>query len=329
MIAVYVSCATSGDIHVYRLEAAGVLAPVQRIAPGGRLMPMALSPDRRILYAARRSDPLQVLSLAIDPAAGTLAPLGAAPLPESMAYLATDRSGRWLLGASYGAHRVALSAIDGGVAGAARQVLPTGPHAHAIQADPANRFVYATSLGAGVITRYALDAEAGSLSDPRSFSPRPGASPRHFAFGAMGRFIYLLSELDASVDVLAVDPADGGLRTVQTIATLPPGFSGAPWASDLHLSPDGRRLVTSERRSSTLALFEVDPGSGWLRLISHARTESEPRGFAITPDGQHLIAAGQASHRIALHALGDGLPCLATLPTGREPNWVETRALDA
>ncbi len=328
MFSVYVTNADSGDLWVYRLDSAGALSPAQRMMVGGQVMPLALSPDRRFLYAARRSDPMEVLSFGVDADNGELSLLGEAALPHSMAYLSTDRTGRWLFSASYGGDLVAVAGIGpDGVAGASRQVVPTGPNAHAILVDPANRFVHATSLGGGVLAQFRFDAERGELTPSTVFRPRPGASPRHLAFGDGARFIYLLSELDARVDAIAYESRDGGLRTVQTVDSLPPGFDGVPWASDLHLTPDGRRLFTCERRSSTLAMFDVDPVSGQLALVGHTPTENEPRGFALTPDGRFLIAAGQASHRLAVYAVEDRLRLVDTVDTGRNPNWVEVVAL--
>ncbi len=311
----------------------GALRELQRLAVGGQVMPMALGPDRRFLYAARRSEPLEVLSFAIDPASGELALLGAAPLPHSMAYLATDRTGRWLFSASYGGNLVAVGLIDvHGVARSAQQVLPTPPHAHAIRAAPSNRHVFATSLGGGVVLQMRFDALTGALTagEPPNLAPHAGASPRHFVFSADARFVYLLNELDATLDVLALDAATGTLRTVQTLGTLPPGFSGEPWAADLHLTPDGRFLYSSERRSSTLAAFRVDPQDGTLALLGHAPTEVQPRSFAITPDAAFLIVAGQASNRLAVHAIDPGSgalrPC-GVFDTGEAPGWVEVLAL--
>jgi 6-phosphogluconolactonase len=297
-------------------------------------MPLALSPDQRLLYAARRSEPLEVLSFAIDPHSGELTALGTAPLPHSMANIATDRSGRWLFSASYGGHVIAVGAIDGdGVAQAAHQVLPTAPHAHAIQADPSNRFVFAPCLGGGHVMQLRFDAATGALTpnEPPLFVPHAGASPRHLVFDMAGRFAYLLNELDAMIDVLVVDPVTGTLSTVQTVASLPPGFAdGAPWAADIRLSPDGRFLYSSERRSSTLAAFGVDPASGELTPLGHAPTEAQPRGFAITPDGAFLIAAGQLSNRLSVHAIDARTGALtrrSSCAAGGNPNWLEIVAL--
>jgi len=70
-------------------------------------MPMAVSPDKRFLYAAARSKPYTVFVYAIDRETGGLKPLHSAPLAESMPYISLDHSGRFLLAASYGAHRYA------------------------------------------------------------------------------------------------------------------------------------------------------------------------------------------------------------------------------
>jgi len=335
MIAVYVSNAESGDISVLHLAPQrGALTPAQRVEIGGEVMPLALSPERGRLYAARRSEPREALSFKIDQGSGKLTRLGAAALPHSMAYIATDRSGRFLFSASYGGNQIAVSPIDGdGVVQAAQQILPTGPHAHAIQSDPSNRFVFATSLGGGVVMQWRLDATSGQLTPntPLTLQPHSAASPRHFVFSPDGRFVYLLGELDAAIDVLALDAGTGTLRPVQTISALPPGFSSEPWAADLHLTPDGRFLYSSERRSSTLAAMRVDARSGMLTLIGHVPTEAQPRGFNVTPDGRFLVAAGQRSHRVRLYAIDAQTGSLSELgdcAVGRGPNWVESVALD-
>ena len=263
----------------------------------------------------------------------TLAALGKAALPHNMANLATDHSGHWLFSASYGRNQLAVSPIGAdGIARGAQQVLATPPHAHAIHADPSNRFVFTTSLG-GVVLQFCFDAASGMLAPNASpaLLPHDAASPRHFVFGRDGRFVYLLNELDATIDALAFDSRAGTLRTLQTIGSMPPDFSGEPWAADLHLSPDGRFLYTSERRSSTLAALSVDAASGELALIGHTPTEVQPRSFAITPDGRHLIAAGQLSHRLSVYAIDAQTGALAKrsdCAAGQKPNWIEVVELE-
>lgn len=328
---VYVSNADSQDLSVLELDrSAGTLKPVETVPLAGMAMPMAVSPDKRVLYVALRSQPFRVVSLAIDPASGKLRKLGEAPLADSMANIDTDATGRWLFAASYPGHKITVNSIgkDGAV-GAVQQLIPTAPNAHAIHADAANRHVFATSLGGDNLSAWRFDAETGRLTahEPALTSVAPEKSgPRHFVWDSAQRHMYVLNELDAAVHVMAYDAARGSLRSVQRTTALPAGFAGKPWAADLHLSPDGRTLYASERTSSTISSFRVDAATGQLQPLGQVPTEKSPRGFAVDSSGRFLIAAGQESHSLSLHPIdaATGIPGAPTrVPAGKNPNWVE------
>jgi 6-phosphogluconolactonase len=246
-----------------------------------------------------------------------------------MAYIATDRTGKFLLSASYSGHKVAVNPIapDGSVQPPV-QIVPTEPHAHAILPDPANRYVLVTSLGGDMIKQFKFDATTGRLSpnEPASVRVKEKAGPRHFVFHPNGKLVYLINELDASVCVFDYDPMRGQLDQRQTVSALPLDFTGQPSAADVHLTPDGRFLYVSERASSTLAAFKVDPGTGTLAPIGSTPTEEQPRGFNIDPSGRYLLAVGQRSHRMSSYTVDPNsgkLTKLKSYPTGRNPNWVE------
>jgi 6-phosphogluconolactonase len=293
------------------------------------VMPMVVSHDKRVLYAALRSQPFRVASMSIDAATGKLQKLGEAPLADSMANIDLDASGKWLFAASYQGGKISVNAIgkDGAV-GAIQQLVQTGPNAHAIHADAANRYVLATSLGGDNISSWRFDAEKGQLSpnDPALTTTAAKAGPRHFVWDKAQRHVYLLDELDAALHVFAWDAARGTLKLAQSTTTLPAGFSGKPWAADLHLTPDGRYLYASERTSSTLSAFKVDAATGQLQPLGQTPTEKGPRGFAIDPSGRYLIAAGQESHSISLYAIDAATGALGKperLAVGKNPNWIE------
>ena len=327
---VYVSNADSQEISVLELDRAqGTLKPVETVNVGGAVMPMAVSPDKRFLYAALRSQPFRVVSFAIDGASGKLRKLGEASLADSMANIDTDLTGRWLFAASYPGHKITVNAIDkDGKAGAIQQLIPGIANAHAIHADSANRFVLATSLGNDNESSWRFDAATGELSpkDPALTTSAAKSGPRHFVWDKAQRFAYLLNELDAQLQVFAWDGSRGTLKLLQTRTTLPAGFTGKPWAADLHLTPDGRYLYASERTSSTLSTFRVDAATGLLEPLGQTPTEKTPRGFAIDAAGRYLIAAGQDSHSVSVHAIDAATGALGTpkrLPVGKNPNWIE------
>src|SRR5690349_3672492 len=95
---VYVSNADDGDIGVYTLQADGQLSAGARVTAAKVVMPMAVSPDRKHLYAGARSKPYSVITYAIDAKTGALRQVATAPLAESFPYISTDRTGRFLFG---------------------------------------------------------------------------------------------------------------------------------------------------------------------------------------------------------------------------------------
>ena len=334
---VYVSNAESKEIFVFQMDpGSGALDLIERVAvPGTNLpsptsLPMAVSPGRRFLYAALRSPPFAASSFTIDPSGGRLALLATTPLPCAMAYIVTDRSGRFLLSASYTNSRLDVHEIDpaGGITAGPIQITPTGPKAHCLVVDAANRFAYCAVLGADRVLELVLDAGAGTLTanSPPSVATREGAGPRHLAFHPNGRFLYLLNQTSATIGAYRIEPGSGDLAEIETIATLPAHFLGEANAADIHVTPDGRFLYVSERQTSTIVGCRVDPASGFLEPIGRWNTETTPRGFAIDPRGRFLLAAGLDSNQLAVHAIDSATGALALrarYQVGGMPNWVE------
>ena len=287
---VYVSDADDATIDGYVMDSkTGALTSVGKADAGKTVMPMAVSPNKKFLYAVVRSQPMRVFSYAIDGKTGALTQKATAPLPDSMAYVSTDRSGRFLLTASYGGDKVAVSPIgpDGLVTAEAIQVLPTGRNAHSILADRTNRFVYSANLGANQVLQFAFDAKSGKLTplDPPAVKPEPGHGPRHLAFSPDNKFLYVLNELSGHVTQYAIDNAKGTLTMIDSVPSVPPelgmkwgqpqapaGAAPAPsaaasnpdekpaiWAADLRLTPNGKFLYTTERNTNKIALFTVAP----------------------------------------------------------------------
>ena len=341
---VYVSNAEDGDIGVYAAKPDGTLTPGARVPAAKVVMPMTVSPDKRFLYAASRSKPYSVHAYAIDRGTGALKPVASSPLAESFPYISLDRTGRFLFGASYGGNLVSVNAIAGDrrVVPEPLQVIPTARNAHAIRADNSNRFVYVPHLGTDQIFQFVFDEKTGRLASntPPLLQMKAGTGPRHLVLSSDNRFVYLLSELVATVTTLALDDKTGLLSEVGVASILPPDsklLPGAPrpssrntdndiWAADLHLTPDGKFLYASERTSSTRAAFSVDGASGKLTYLGSTPTERQPRGFAIDPKGKFLVASGEKSDTISAYtidAASGALKLVGKYPAGKGANWVE------
>ena len=338
---VYVSNAEDGDIGLYTLRDDGSLQPGARFKADKTVAPTSVSPDRRFLVAAVRSKPFTAYSYAIDRASGALKLVGTGPLAESFPYITHDRTGRWLLAASYGAHLVSVNPIgaDGRV-GEPSQVIPTARNAHAIITDKTNRFVFVPHLGTDQLFQFTFDEGSGRLSasTPPLLQLRAGTGPRHLVMSPDNRFVFLLNELTATVSTL--EHSAGILKEIHSVSALPPGsklrpgmprpqqgrdVSGDVWASDLHLTPDGRFLYAAERTGSTISAFAVNTASGRPTYVDSIETEKQPRGFRIDPTGRFMVVSGEKSETISSYAIGpDGaLRLIGKVPTGKGSNWVE------
>jgi 6-phosphogluconolactonase len=323
-VRVYVGTYTSGESRgIYRLSldlASGALTrdgePTEAVDPSF----LFLSADGARLYAVNetgqsRSDaPGAVSAFAVDRATGALTFLnkqpsgGAAPC-----HLSLDREGRRVLVANYWGGSVAVLPIEkDGRLGAPAHVEqhegenPTprdpGPHAHSVEPDAAGRFAIVSDLGLDRIVSYRIDAASGRLqagSTPVSLPA--GAGPRRFAFHPDGRHGYSINELDSTITALAYEPGSGTLTSLQTVSTLPSGFTGSNSTAEVAVSADGRFLYGSNRGHDSLAIFAIDGATGRLSLVGHEPTRGRhPRHFAIDPTGAYLIAANRDSDNLAV-----------------------------
>jgi 6-phosphogluconolactonase len=106
----------------------------------------------------------------------------------------------------------------------------------------------------------------------------------------------------------------------------------APAAADLHVTPDGRYLYGSERKTSSLVGYKIDPEKGTLSLVGRYPTETTPRGFAIDPRGKFLLSVGLDSNHMTIYGIRpkDGsLDPAKQHAMGKQPNWIEIVDLKA
>ena len=298
-------------------------------SPGS--MPMAVTPDCRFLIAALRSDNFPATSFAIDPASGRLNVVATTPLTASMAYLKTDRAGRYLLAASYPGNQLSVNPIDasGRIGEKPTQIIPNRPKSHCILVDAANRHCYATSLGADIVMEWNFDPTSGTLT---SQWPRRGTyQTRRWAaaFGTPPKRPVSLSDHrnDRHDWHLWHRSGLGDPRPNCNSSTRgPPDFTERPAAADLHVTPDGRFLYGSERKTSTLAGYRIDPDKGTLSPIGHWPTEKTPRGFNIDPRGRFLLSVGLDSNAMTVYRIDPQSGALSVAhqyPMGKMPNWIE------
>ena len=138
-------------------------------------------------------------------------------------------------------------------------------------------------------------------ADPPFVAIAPGAGPRHMAIHPGGEFVYLINEMGSTVTAFSYEPEGAILRELQTISTLPGGYSGESTTAEVVVSADGRFLYGSNRGHDSIAVFSISTASGLLSPVqiepSRGRT---PRNFNIDPSGRFLLAGHQDSNSIVV-----------------------------
>jgi 6-phosphogluconolactonase len=312
----------SKGIYVYRFDSStGKMTSLGLAAVATEPSFLAVDSNGRFLYSVNETETYNgqptgaVSAFAIQPDAGKLSLLNqVSSRGTDPAHIILDRTGKYALVANYTSGSVAVFALlkDGRlgevtsfVQHKGSSVNPErqkGPHAHAIALSPDNRFAVVADLGLDQLLVYSFDAAKGTLgAKPQVAKASPGAGPRHLVFSTDGRFLYMLNEMQSSVLAYSYDAASGAVHELQTISSLPKGFSGENTAAEIEIDPSGEFVFASNRGDDSIAVFAIDSHTG---MLTHVETDSTggktPRNFAIDPTGSWLLAANQDSDNIVV-----------------------------
>jgi 6-phosphogluconolactonase len=339
-IGTYTQGASRGIYSLRYDPASGKLTPIGLAAQTVSPSFLAVHPNGRTLYAVNESrryngngNSGSVSAFTIDFKTGELTPINTVPsLGADPCHLAFDRTGRWLFVANYSGGSIAVFPVqDNGALGEATQVVQRegsskadpvrqeAPHAHSVDVSPNNRLLYVSDLGNDEIVVYDFDASTGKLTQRSTTALKPGSGPRHIAFSRDRRYLYSFQELTASVVTFRHDDATGRLEELQTISTLPKGFTGAKSGAEIAVDPSGMFLYASNRGHDSIAIFSIDAEQGRLTAAGHVSTQGKtPRHFAIDPEGKHLIAANQEPGNLTVFSINPETGALT--PTGEPLN---------
>jgi len=320
-------------IHLFQVDrTSGAMAPSGVYELGTSPNCLALNAAGTRLYSTNETDRVgesnqgTVSAFAINQADGQLTLLNTVPSGGAGPTLSIHPSGKFVLVANYfGGSVGVLPILPDGLLGAATDIKQDGgtvgpkkaahappgsfafsghdrTHAHMIQADSSGRFVLHADLGLDRIFVWKFDEPAGVLTpnDPPAVSLPPGDGPRHFFFHPNGRWCYSLQEEGSNIVLFDYDAAKGRLASRQTISSLPPGFAGSNFCSEIMVSGDGRFVYAGNRLHDSIGILSVG-NSGELTFAGEEWTHgSYPRSFNFDPTGQFLYVCNQRGDNVAV-----------------------------
>jgi len=321
-------------IHLFQVDRrSGAMSAAGIYEMGTSPSCLAINASGSTLYSANETDRVgenkegTVSAFAIDRADGhltlrnTVSAGGAGPT-----YISIHPSGRFLFVANYFGGSVAVHPIlsdgrlgdatdirnDAGKLGPTKATnAPPGSfafsghdrtHAHMIQADPTGRFVLHVDLGLDQIFVWKFDENKGVLTpnDPFSVSLPAGDGPRHFHFHPNGRWFYSIQEEGSTIVLFDYDTVTGQLASRQSISTLPPGFAGSNFCSEILVSSDGKFVYAGNRLHDSIGIFAVGPNGDLTFLEEEWTRGNYPRSFSFDPTGRFLYCCNQRADNVAI-----------------------------
>ncbi len=317
IIGTYTNKGTSEGIYVYEFDTAtGKSSYKNKVTGVNDPSYVALNKDGNFLYAVNEGSG-EVSSFSFDKTSGALKFLnkrssnGAAPC-----YVVIDKDSRYVIVANYSGGSFSVYPVqkDGSLGEAAQTIQHSGSsvnkerqersHVHSAVFSPEEDHLIVSDLGTDQISIYRFNS-AGN-TQPVSTGEQPfvdagkGSGPRHFDFHPNGKFAYSIQELNGNISAFGYNK--GKLSLLQNISMVDPAFKGETGAADIHVSPDGKFLYSSNRGDANdIAIFAINPKTGKLTLKGRTSSMGKgPRNFVIDPEGNFLLAANQYSDSIVI-----------------------------
>lgn len=302
-------------IYVYQLNPKnGKLTKVSSVT--GILNPsfLTLSSKGDFLYACTESktpNSGSVSSFSFNPENGTLKYLNHQKSgSENPVYVSISKDGKWLANANYTEGSVSIYPIgeNGEIQTLTQNIRYTEgsvdsdrqdrSHVHAAVFSPISDQLFLPDLGADKIRIYDFKS---NLSEPLQPSQQdfvaaiPGSGPRHFTFHPNGKFAYCIDELSGTLNVYEYE--NKTLKGIQRINSHQEKIKDTFESSDVHVSPDGKFLYSSNRgKENNIAIFSIN-SDGLLKNIGFQSTFGKhPRTFGLSENGDFLIVTNVNSN---------------------------------
>lgn len=304
-------------IYVYKMNTeTGALDSVGMIANIVNPSYLAIHPNKQLLYAinehgADANNPTGAVSaFTIDEDTKQLTIIDTESVGgDAPCHISFDATHSFILTANYVGGNVAVLPIssDGRLEEVSANIKHQGsgthprqaaPHAHFFAFEPNGTYAVAVDLGLDQVLKYELTPEGQLAQSAQPFYETAAeAGPRHLIFSTKGDVVYILNELNSTIEVGKVE--NGQAENIQTLSTLPEGYEGEGNCAAIKLHPNGKYLYASNRRDHhSIAVFEIQE-DGTIQSIQHISTKGDaPRDFEIDPSGQFLLAANQNSDNI-------------------------------
>jgi len=319
LVGTYTNGGKSEGVYVYRFNPNKNETTLVSVAKGVENPSyLTVSKDQKFVYAVNENQGEkggEVSAFALDKTKGELKFLNKQQTGgDNPCYVTADSTGKNVIVANYSGGNIAVlkTNADGSLQPAAQIIAHDGygvnvarqemPHPHCVVLSPDEKFLFVANLGNDRLYRYAFNpndaANPLTALDPAWYEVPDNSGPRHFTFHPNGKFAYLLNELSGMVIVYEYN--NGALKEIQTIASDNTNTKADKGSADIHLSPDGRFMYTSNRATANdITMYKV-ASDGKLAENGHQAVGPHPRNFMVDPTGRYLLVANRDGNNIQI-----------------------------
>jgi 3-carboxymuconate cyclase len=323
----------TNDIHVYKLNAKdGLVKPVSKVSGEANPSYLAISKNEKFVYAVNESAGDvhgSISAFSFDKAKGSLQFINKVVTNgDNPCYVDIDTTGSFVTVANYSSGNLSTfkTNADGSLQPSTQTIQHQGyganyerqatAHVHSTVFSPDGKFVFVADLGTDKIYQYPFNSSNNNFlneDNVTTYDVPDGSGPRHITFHPNGKFMYVVNELLGTV--IAYNYADGKLTEIQNIKSDNTGGKADKGSADIHITPDGKYLYTSNRGSANdITIFRVG-STGLLTEVGHQSCMGvHPRNFVIDPSGKFLLVANRDTNDIIEFSIYKGTGFLT--PTG-------------
>ena len=308
----------TSDIDVYKFNvASGVATFVSKNSENNNPSYLSITKNGKYVYAVneKTGNAGEVSSFAFDKTKGQLNFLNRTSTGgDGPCYVDTDSTGSWVAVANYNEGNLSIlkTNTDGSLQPLAQTIDHQGysanftrqsrPHVHCTVFSPDNKYVFSNDLGTDKVYQYAFtpsDKEPLGEANVVTTDVPDGSGPRHLTFHPNGKYMYVINELSGKV--IAYQYNDGKISEFQSIESCNTGDKQDMGSADIHITPNGQYLYTSNRgKANDITIYRVG-STGLLTLLGHQSSLGvHPRNFTIDPTSKYVLVANRDTDNIVV-----------------------------
>lgn len=292
---------------------------VQRESLGMQGAPVLYSAEhRRIVVASLRAaegEANKFVTFAVGDN-GKLSDKKEYALPHGSAYLSFDKTGRFLLSASYFTGHVDVFPVgkNGDIGESVCNVFQDRDKAHSIRLTNDNQFAYVPYVkDQNAMFQYQFNAKTGQLKplSPGQAKVGEDSGPRHVAHHPTKPFVYFSNEQQLGASVFRIND-NGSLKLMQVCQVPDLKAQEGVAAADIEITADGKFAFVAVRDFANGKVDAIHSYAvlkdGTLLHCGVARADSIPWGLQVSPSGNFLLVTA---------AKGNTLTAFRIDPKGR------------